>query len=101
MALLESFVYTTDAFADYLDVLRDDGQMTIVLDSPIFTARFCATAVEVLRTRGVDAKSAMQQIAIVYAPQPGQPYVYALVVQKKPFTRAQLSIYTTPPFSAA
>ena len=89
MALLESFVYTTDAFADYLDVLRDDGQMTIVLDSPILTARFCATAIEVLRTRGVDAKTAMQQIAIVYAPQPGQPYAYALVVQKKPFTRAQ------------
>lgn len=88
MALLESFVYTTDAFADYFDLLSDDGQMTIVLDSPVLTARFCATALEVLRSRGVDAKTAMRHIAIVFDERPG-PYVFTLVVQKTPFTRAQ------------
>lgn len=88
MALLESFVYTTDAFADYLDVLRDDGQMTIVLDNPILTARFAATALEVLKARGIDEKTAMSHIAIVFDERPG-PYMMTLVVQKSPFTREQ------------
>jgi hypothetical protein len=88
MALLESFIYTTNAFEDYLDVLRDDGQITIVLDNPILTARFAATALDVFKSRGVDEKTAMQHIAIVHDERPG-PYVFALVIQKTPFTRAQ------------
>jgi hypothetical protein len=88
MALLESFIYTTDAFGDYLDALRDDGQITIVLDNPILTARFAATALDVFGSRGVDTKTAMQHIAIVHDERPG-PYVFALVIQKTPFTRAQ------------
>jgi MFS family permease len=88
MALLESFIYTTDAFSDYLDVLKDDGQITIVLDNPILTARFCATALDVFRARGVNEKDAMRHIAVVHDPRPG-PYVFALVIKKKPFTRVQ------------
>ncbi len=88
MALLESFIYTTDAFSDYMDALSDDGQITVVLDNPILTARFFVTALQVLKQRGVTEKAAMDHIAIVYSPIPG-PYVYALVVKKKPFTRAQ------------
>lgn len=88
MALLESFIYTTDAFADYFDVLRDDGQIAIVLDNPILTARFCATALQVLKSRGIDEKAGMQHIAIVHDERPG-PYIFALVIKKKPFTRQQ------------
>jgi hypothetical protein len=88
MALLESFIYTTNAFEDYLDVLRDDGQITVVLDNPILTARFAATALEVFKSRGVNETAAMQHIAIVHDERPG-PYVFALVIQKTPFTRAQ------------
>jgi len=88
MALLESFIYTTDAFSDYLDVLKDDGQMTVVLDNPILTARFVATVLEVLKARGIDEKTAMGHIAIVFDERPG-PYMLTFIVQKKPFTREQ------------
>jgi spermidine synthase len=88
LALLESFVYTTDAFSDYLDVLKSDGQITIVLDNPILTARFFATALRVLQARGVDAQTAMNHVAIVHDARPG-PYTFALVVQKTPLSRAQ------------
>jgi hypothetical protein len=88
IALLESFVYTTDAFNDYLNALRDDGQLTIVLDNAALLARFWATAMTVLQQRGLSAQAAMQHIAIMHEARPG-PYVFALVVQKKPFARAQ------------
>ncbi len=88
MALLESFIYTTDAFSDYLDVLKDDGQMTVVLDNPILTARFVVTALAVLKARGIDEKTAMNHVAILYDDRPG-PYITTFIVQKKPFTRTQ------------
>jgi hypothetical protein len=90
MALLESFIYTTDAFNDYLNLLNDDGQLIIVLDQPTLLARFFTTAVTVLEKRhpGMDTKTACRQIAIIYNGRPG-PYVFAIVVQKSPFTIPQ------------
>lgn len=88
MALLESFIYTTDAFSDYWDVLSEEGQMAIVLDNPILTARFFATVLEVLKSRGIDEKSAMEHVAIIFDERPG-PYLFTLTVQKKPFSREQ------------
>ncbi len=88
MALLESYIYTTNAFDDYLHALDNEGQMTIVGDNHYLLARFFTTAVEVLSWRGIDAPTACRHIAIVYDPRPG-PYQFALVVQKSPFTQAQ------------
>ncbi|HVF11212.1 MAG TPA: hypothetical protein VNA16_10435, partial [Abditibacteriaceae bacterium] len=88
MALLESFVYTTDAFKDYLKALKSNGQLTIVLDEPRLLARFFATALSVLREQGIEERAACRHIAIVFDPRPG-PYAFALVVQKSAFSRAQ------------
>jgi hypothetical protein len=88
MALSESFVYTTDAFEDYLKALESDGQLTIVLDEPPLLARFFTTAVSVLQAQGMDERTACAHIAIVNDPRPG-PYRYGLVVQKSAFSRAQ------------
>jgi hypothetical protein len=49
MALLESFIYTTNAFDDYWQTLTPNGQMTIVLDNPLLLARFTATVLEVCK----------------------------------------------------
>jgi len=94
MALLESYIYTTDAFADYLNALEDDGQMAIVGDNPLLLARFFATAVEVLGRGGMDERTACRHIALVYNQRPG-PYQCALVVQKSPFSRAQTDTMLT------
>ncbi len=88
MALLESFIYTENAFDDYWQTLTPDGQVTIVLDNPLLLARFTATMLQVMKARGIDNKAAMNHIALMYNTQPG-PYVFALVVQKSPFTRQQ------------
>jgi len=88
MALLESFIYTEDAFADYWDALSDNGQIALVLDNPILLARFSATALKVLSSRGIETKEAMRHLAIAHFGQPG-PYQFAFVLQKSPFSRAQ------------
>lgn len=89
MALLESFIYTSDAFEDYWKALEDNGQITIVLDSPVIVARFFVTALSVMETHGITAREACNHIAIVHDPTPG-PYQYALVVQKSPLDKTQL-----------
>jgi len=88
MALLESFVYTTDAFQDYMNALDDDGQIVVVMDDALLLARFYATAVRVLMNNDLTAATAAQHIAIVQNPQPG-PYVFAIVISKQMLTREQ------------
>ena len=88
MALLESFIYTSDAFEDYWRALEDNGQITIVLDSPILVARFFTTALEVMQKHGIAPREACRHIAIVNDANPG-PYQYALVIQKSPLTQVQ------------
>jgi hypothetical protein len=88
MALLESFIYTSDAFEDYWQALEDNGQITIVLDSPIIVARFFVTALSVMQKHGINARQACQHIAIVFDERPG-PYKFALVIQKSPLTKQQ------------
>ena len=88
MALLESYIYTTDAFDDYWRLLKADGQVTIVMDNPILLARFVATWLQVLAGHDLDTVQAMRHLAIAADPRPG-PYVYALIVQKTPIGAAQ------------
>lgn len=88
MALLESFIYTSDAFEDYWRALENDGQIAIVLDSPILVARFFTTALTVMQKHGIDAQTACRHVAIVNDPRPG-PYQFAIVIQKTPLTKEQ------------
>jgi spermidine synthase len=88
MALLESFVYTTDAFQDYLNAISDDGQIAVVMDDPLLLARFYTTALQTLMGQNLTAITAAQHIAIVQNTTPG-PYVFAIVISKQMLTRQQ------------
>lgn len=88
MALLESFVYTTDAFEDYWQALDDDGQITIVLDNAVLVARFFTTALNVMQKHGISSREACRHIAIVNDAHPG-PYQFSIVIQKSPLSKAQ------------
>ena len=92
MALLESFIYTSDAFEDYWEALDNDGQITIVLDSPVIVARFFVTALSVMQKHGIQTRQACRHIAIVHDPRPG-PYQFALVIQKSPLSRTQAEAF--------
>ncbi|MEO6907031.1 MAG: hypothetical protein ABI210_03995 [Abditibacteriaceae bacterium] len=88
MALLESFVYTSDAFHDYLNALDDDGQIAVVMDDPLLLARFYTTAMQAVMGDNLSAETAAQHIAIVQNNTPG-PYVFAIVISKQMLSRQQ------------
>ena len=82
-ALLESFIYTSDAFDDYLGALNPDGQLAIVGDAAPLLARLYATAYQHFTDQGQTTAQAGAHIAVVYYPQPG-PYQWALIVRPNP-----------------
>ena len=86
-ALLESFIYTTDAFDDYLGALNPDGQLAIVGDAAPLLARLYATAYQHFTDLGQTTAQAGAHIAVVYYPQPG-PYQWALIVRPNPISAA-------------
>ncbi len=88
-ALLESFIYTREAFNDYMNALDDDGAMSIVGDTPPLLARLAATAIDHFQREGATQREAGRHIAIVYDDQQRGPYLWSLLIKKKPFTDAQ------------
>ena len=89
-ALLESFIYTQEAFADYERALDADGTLAIVGDSPALMARLGATAMQGLMARGetMTEREAGSHIALAHLPENG-PYQWALLVKKRPFSVAE------------
>jgi len=82
--LSESYLYTREAFDDYLHVLRDDG--VVYIEHPVAnTARNLVTAVEALRARGAVAPEA--HIAVIG---PGVLGVPGLLVSKSPLRGEQI-----------
>ncbi|RYX85447.1 hypothetical protein EON83_05630 [bacterium] len=88
-ALLESFIYTREAFNDYINALDDEGSMAIVGDVPPLLARLTATAVDHFKQQGEKERDAGRHIAIVYDTQQRGPYLWSLLIKKKPFTDAE------------
>ncbi len=88
-ALLESFIYTREAFNDYLNAVDDEGAMAIVGDTPPLLARLTATAVDHFKRMGQTEREAGQHIAVVFDLQQRGPYSCVLLVKKTPFSPAQ------------
>jgi hypothetical protein len=88
MALLESYIYTQNAYRDYWNALDKNGQLIQVCDQAFLLARLFATAVAMLQEQGMSAEEAGKHIVLATDQQPG-PYRFALVVQKTPFTSQQ------------
>ncbi len=88
-ALLESFIYTREAFNDYQNALDDGGSLAIVGDALPLLGRLTATAVDHFKRMGQSERDAGQHIAVVFDPQRRGPYGWVLMVKKTPFTPAQ------------
>ena len=98
VALLESFIYTQDAFADYWDALEDGGQVAIVTDQIPLMARLFATSLAMLKARGMSEAEACRHVVLAGDAKPG-PYRFAIIVSKTAFSPAQtfeLSESTSP-----
>lgn len=88
-ALLESFIYTREAFNDYLNALDDGGSMAIVGDTLPLLARLTATGVDHFKRAGQTERQAGEHIAVVFDPQQRGPYEWVLLIKKTPFSPAQ------------
>ncbi len=64
-ALAENYLFTTDAFSDYLNHLNDDGFLAIVAHSPAEVYKLTAIAFKVMGAQGLNAQEIMQRISVV------------------------------------
>ncbi|WP_119070867.1 hypothetical protein [Aggregatilinea lenta] len=84
--LSESTIYTVEAFGDYLDHLRPDGQIALKLyDEPTLT-RALSVAVAAFNARGLSDAEALAHVEI-YVDSSADPAIPLLVVRATPFTR--------------
>lgn len=84
-ALSENYLYTREAFEDYLGALREDGTLALVLNNATFVRKLVRTAVEVLDDRGVAGREC---VAVVVSPAES-PYDHLLLIRAQPFTTQQ------------
>lgn len=87
-ALADNYLYTKEAFAEYLNHLTDQGELTMIRWQPEIP-RLVSTAVETFAQFGEDAKSAGKHVAIVLRElEPGR-VVVLLILKKLPFTHVE------------
>jgi hypothetical protein len=90
--LSESYLYTKEAFSDYLDHLNEDGIFTMVrfaFPAPRETLRVMVIAMEVLRERG--AKNPWEHVVLVRNQDKAEATTLgAILVKRTPFTKEEL-----------
>lgn len=87
MALVESYVYTTEAFRDYYRRLSDDGAVAFVCQSPWVLVRQMLTAVAALEAEGLSRAEALDCIGLVSVPPEQQamgPYRHLMLMFRRP-----------------
>ncbi len=89
-SLVENYIFTTEAFHDYLDVLRDDGQLVFVLHDGRDLLKAVTTALQALKERGVPMEQATQHLAFINGTPGHTNHIHKplLVVRNTPFTSA-------------
>jgi hypothetical protein len=79
--LVESHLYTLEAYRLYLDRLKPHGLLAILDDSQDRTLRQVMTALTVFQERGLSPKEAMKRIAVLQNPgHDGPGYFYMVLI---------------------
>lgn len=93
IALVEGYIYTLQAFEDYLAKLNEDGSFVFVTDGYLMNIRLFNTAIEALMLKqNLTFQQALCHVALFAVPerQRGRnPYEYSLIVSQKPFNKIQ------------
>ncbi|HUR58185.1 MAG TPA: class I SAM-dependent methyltransferase [Opitutaceae bacterium] len=87
VAMTESYIFTTEAFASDWQHLAPGGELAIVLHNPLFTLRLVNTAVAMLRREGLSDAQIASRLTLMGGG--GQPYVFLFLLKKDPFVRAE------------
>ncbi|MCD6351122.1 MAG: hypothetical protein J7M26_03285, partial [Armatimonadetes bacterium] len=92
MALIESYVYTVEAFRDYYQHLKPGGVFAFVCQASPLLVRETLTALQALQQEGRSREEAAASLAIASAPENGPfigPYRHLLMVFHHPLTPEQ------------
>ena len=90
LALVEGYIYTREAFSDYLAHLTPNGKVAMVFQEPALVLRTFLTALEALQQTGLNRQQALQCLAVCSLPEPLYfgPYRHLLIISKRPFDAA-------------
>jgi hypothetical protein len=89
LVLSENFLYTVEAFEDYIHRLKNEGILSIIrnhfVDSPRETLRLCSLAIEALKNQGIERPE--QHLVVVGERQHSLkgPQFAAVLIKKNPF----------------
>ena len=87
MALVESYLYTTEAFRDYYRRLSEEGAVAFVCQSPWVLVRQMLTALAALESEGLSRTEALACIGLVSVPpeqQASGPYRHLMLMFRRP-----------------
>jgi ankyrin repeat protein len=95
-ALVESYIHSEEAFADYYRHLTPDGRYTLVTQSGPTILRAAFTAIEVMKRQGLTPQQACRHLAVLGRlpsgpEEPETPYLYLLIWKRSPLTAADLA----------
>jgi predicted membrane-bound spermidine synthase len=91
-ALVENYLYTVEAFDDYLDHLAPDGRLAFILHDEYDLTRAFTTALAALVNRGESPAEASRHLVLINdrAPEPGAVWYPLLMLKSSPFTQKEL-----------
>ncbi len=94
LALVESYIHTKEAFADYFSHLTPHGRYALITQSGPLVLRGAFTAIEVMREQGMSPPEACRHLLALGVPperMASTPYCYLLVWKKEPVSPQEIA----------
>jgi hypothetical protein len=98
VALVDNYLYTTEAFLSYWDHLSDNGQLALVLQSQALTDRCVVTVATALMSRGLSGSEIADRLVYVHIDQreidaERTPYQYLVLLSRQPWSADELAVW--------
>ena len=88
-SLTESFLLTEESIIDYLEHLKDDGQLIVLMHNKLMALRMLSLSLSAMKKMGVDNQTAMKQLYLFGDKLP------LFVLRKMAFTEDEIRIRIT------
>ncbi len=85
-SLAENYIFTKEAFIDYIDHLDKDGRVVMLLHDSRDLLKAFVTAISVLQDRGISPEQALKHLAIINNSTMVTPHMPLFILKKSPFT---------------